>query len=197
MQGDAYIGCLFPNNGRFFFSKIFLASGTDQYFMFGKRFATGIKGFYVGSGQTGLWVAGYDDGSTVASNLANHNNWIVFVFQQPGGAPHYVNVVRDMHDVLCLKPQSGFCDPNTCTSAQYVDRSNRTCQNCDASCATCTGPTAGECLTCTGGQTLMSGRCCGSNEFNNGAACAVCNTCLTCDGPTENDCLTCSVATHT
>jgi hypothetical protein len=171
--------------------------GSDQYFMFGKRFGTGLKGIYVGSGKTGLWVAGYDDGSTVSNNVANNTNWIVFVFQQPGGAPHLVNVNRDMHDVIGLRPQSGFCDPNTCGAAQYVDRSNRTCQNCDTSCATCTGPTTGDCLTCSGGETLMGGRCCASNQFNNGAACAVCNTCLTCDGPTSNDCLTCPAATHT
>jgi hypothetical protein len=62
--------------------------GSDQYFMFGKRFGTGLKGIYVGSGKTGLWVAGYDDGSTVSNNVANNTKWIVFVFQQPGGAPH-------------------------------------------------------------------------------------------------------------
>jgi proprotein convertase subtilisin/kexin type 5 len=102
-----------------------------------------------------------------------------------------------MHDVIGLRPQSGFCDPNTCGAAQYVDRSNRTCQNCDASCATCTGPTIGDCLTCSGGATLMNGMCCASNQFNNGAACSACTTCLTCDGPTDNDCLTCPAATHT
>jgi hypothetical protein len=39
--------------------------------MFGKRFGTGLKGIYVGSGQSGLWVAGYGDGSTVADDMAH------------------------------------------------------------------------------------------------------------------------------
>jgi hypothetical protein len=72
-----------------FFSKILIVNGSDQYFMFGKRFGTGLKGIYVGSGKTGLWVAGYDDGSTVPDKPKAHKpKWIVFVFQQPNGAPH-------------------------------------------------------------------------------------------------------------
>jgi hypothetical protein len=73
----------------FFLYKIFLVDGSNQYFMFGKRFGTGLKGFYVGSGQTGLWVAGYDDGSTLPVKPRTFDpKWIVFVFQQPNGAPH-------------------------------------------------------------------------------------------------------------
>jgi proprotein convertase subtilisin/kexin type 5 len=102
-----------------------------------------------------------------------------------------------MHDVIGLRPQSGFCEPSGCTAAQFVDRSIRTCQNCDASCVTCTGTTAGDCVTCSGGLTPMGGRYCASNQFNNGVACAVCTTCLTCDGPTDSDCLTCPAETHT
>jgi proprotein convertase subtilisin/kexin type 5 len=102
-----------------------------------------------------------------------------------------------MHDVIGLRPHSGFCDTSGCTSDQFVDRSNRTCQNCDTSCVTCTGATAGDCVTCSGGLTPMGGRCCASNQFNNGTACGNCTTCLTCDGPTDSDCLTCPAETHT
>lgn len=72
---------------------------------------------------------------------------------------------------------------------------------CDASCSTCSGPTAAECTVCAAGRFLSGGACvackvCAAGTYPSTACsatadtvCAACDaSCTACTGPTKNDC---------
>ncbi|MCL2776463.1 MAG: polysaccharide deacetylase family protein [Polyangiaceae bacterium] len=76
---------------------------------------------------------------------------------------------------------------------------------CNASCATCTGPGADQCDSCAAGKFLAAGTCTACSTCANGSyqaascnastdtVCAPCDaSCATCTGPAATDCVTCA-----
>ena len=76
---------------------------------------------------------------------------------------------------------------------------------CDATCATCSGPSANECTACLGGRYKSGGQClacstCSASQYqvsacsaNADATCASCNAgCATCSGPSASQCTSCA-----
>ena len=110
----------------------------------------------------------------------------------------------------CLTCPSGtyFFAGNTscvaCTDPGYEHTDGISCVAiaCDASCATCTGPSATDCLTCPGGTYLFSGNntclACNVAGFSqNGANCIECDSaCESCSGTLATNCLTCYASTY-
>ncbi|EAS00754.2 zinc finger lsd1 subclass family protein (macronuclear) [Tetrahymena thermophila SB210] len=87
----------------------------------------------------------------------------------------------------------------TCPTTTYIDQ-NRECHDCDASCATCSGPNNTDCITCppgkllynNGGWTCVS-NCPATNYYSDGTKCQKCDSsCLTCSGGANNNCQTCN-----
>lgn len=90
---------------------------------------------------------------------------------------------------------------SSCPLNTYI--SGTTCQNCDPSCRSCSGPTIYECLTCPPNIVLYKGEClssCPNQTFNsttkinsyNQILCIDCDsTCLTCSGPYNTQCTSC------
>lgn len=79
-----------------------------------------------------------------------------------------------------------------CMDGFYDDHENAECQDCDKSCATCTGAGEYSCTTCSEGKIKKEGKCvegdvdeveCRDNEFKEGGACLSCHySCMTCNG---------------
>ena len=67
-----------------------------------------------------------------------------------------------------FQASTGSCLSLTCTSTQYIDTTTATCEPCDASCATCTGPTAYNCATCPTDYVLLTDNSCLEATTQNG-----------------------------
>ena len=73
---------------------------------------------------------------------------------------------------------------------------NNICKVCDATCATCDGPTASDCLTCQphlvpvgAGPNHTCENSCGDEKFYNGSSCQNCDTsCFNCSGGLASNC---------
>ena len=89
----------------------------------------------------------------------------------------------------------------TCLSTQYQNTWNNSCNDCDAACATCNGPTSFSCTSCantfylltnaTGGYCVTTCPTIGYIEI--GVNCQPCDsTCSSCNGVNANECANCS-----
>ena len=76
---------------------------------------------------------------------------------------------------------------------------------CNATCATCSGPSANECIKCLGGRYKSGGQCltcttCTASEYVSAACtttanitCGACDaSCVTCSGPAASQCTSCA-----
>ena len=93
---------------------------------------------------------------------------------------------------------------NTCISCNvngyYQDTSTQTCEVCEASCKTCSGPDSSNCLSCHSGKYLLAqnSSCvdCNTNGYfidSSTQTCKACDSsCKTCNGPASSNCLSCS-----
>jgi hypothetical protein len=86
-----------------------------------------------------------------------------------------------------------------CLANQYYDAlGTMICQNCHATCATCSGPTSTNCLTCPVGKVLNFDNSCLSscplNTFLSAGNCFPCAlNCPTCTSSATTACLSCSL----
>lgn len=92
------------------------------------------------------------------------------------------------------------CDSG-CYSDQYENSWNNSCNDCDAACATCNGPTSFSCTSCTGSFYLLvnatGGYCLGTcptiGYIQIGNQCQSCDaTCSSCNGISASSCSNCS-----
>jgi len=106
--------------------------------------------------------------------------------------------------LTCLLPLYFESGPKTCvvtcSIGEYPRDSDATCDSCDPSCNTCTGPNPTDCATCISPNFLTStGTCsptCNSNQFpkTSNRVCTACDhTCTTCSAATSSDCVTCTL----
>ena len=83
---------------------------------------------------------------------------------------------------------------NSCPSGTFLDPTDNTCKQCDASCSSCSG-SSNFCLTCANSQLASSGSCvasCPSNTFSSSGVCITCHPdCATCSGGAFNQCSSC------
>ena len=83
---------------------------------------------------------------------------------------------------------SGAC-LMTCPDTFYPDSSSKTCLGCDASCHTCSGPSATECLSCNSGSLFSANNSCisscGDGNYSSNSICTSCPIgCKTCTSAT-------------
>ena len=90
-----------------------------------------------------------------------------------------------------------------CTCSGGNATSSDTCVTCDASCATCSGPSEAECTSCASTHPFSNpeagtcmGDCTPTGKYANASSvCVSCDSsCGTCKGPTSSECLSCSNA---
>lgn len=107
-------------------------------------------------------------------------------------------------DVVCNSCLPGYvldggkCVAN-CSSGKYADASTSfTCQGCDASCSSCTGPTPNQCISCSNLANVVINGTCNSTVcplegfYNANGTCLQCHPdCATCSGPTLSSCTAC------
>ncbi|KCV69782.1 hypothetical protein H696_03227 [Fonticula alba] len=114
----------------------------------------------------------------------------------------------DMSD-RCLSCLAGyFLAPGAtcgqaCPAGHFADLADGSCQACDISCATCTGPDADQCDSCPPGLGLapvvagLAGACvsgCPAGHYRDpvSGGCAPCDAaCAACNGPSDQDCWSC------
>ncbi|KAL4493947.1 hypothetical protein ABPG72_021964 [Tetrahymena utriculariae] len=106
----------------------------------------------------------------------------------------------------CQSPRFFQASSSTCVLACNLNQYSQTtpvpvCQNCDSSCATCSGPANTNCLSCSGSNFLDSttNSCvttCPNGTYKNTTnnKCSPCDpTCTTCNGPSNSQCLSCTL----
>ena len=94
---------------------------------------------------------------------------------------------------------AGQC-ASTCPIGWFPQSATNTCEVCDVTCYSCSGPCALECLSCVSPLWLVGASCLascppgqfGAIQLDGTQVCFVCDaSCLTCSGPGSTSCTSC------